>query len=156
MEKTHKHKKKRRHHSSSSAHQTSSKQCKQTPLSTLSIAIPGSLLSKVQSAELRTYVAGCVARAAAVFNVTEVVVYDDLALTQKKGKFIGGQSMEQLITILQYLECPQYLRKAIFPLQENLKFAGLLNPLDCPHHLRAHESSPYRDGLVLERTGDDG
>ena len=44
---------------------------------TLSVALPGSILDNAQSPELRTYLAGQVARALAVFNVDEVVVFDD-------------------------------------------------------------------------------
>ena len=33
--------------------------------------------------------------------------------------------MVQMIRILQYLECPQYLRKYLFPIQKDLQFAGL-------------------------------
>ena len=46
--------------------------------------------------------------------------------------------------ILQYLECPQYLRKHFFPIHSDLKYAGVLNPTDMPHHLRATEKSLYR------------
>lgn len=57
-----------------------------------------------------------------------------------------------LARILQYLECPQYLRKNFFPVHRDLKFAGLLNPLDCPHHVRIDEYTPYREGVVLPKT----
>ena len=40
--------------------------------STLSIAVPGSILDNAQSTELRTYLAGQIARAACVFKVDEV------------------------------------------------------------------------------------
>ncbi len=56
----------------------------------------------------------------------------------------------QLARILQYLECPQYLRKHFFPIHRDLKFAGVLNPTDMPHHLRAFEESEYREGVVSE------
>ncbi len=36
--------------------------------------------------------------------------------------------------ILQYLECPQYLRKRLFPRHAWLGFAGTLPPLAVPHH----------------------
>lgn len=49
-----------------------------------------------------------------------------------------------LARILQYLECPQYLRKHIFPIHKDLQFAGLCNPLDAPHHLRQDEEFPFR------------
>ena len=32
----------------------------------------------------------------------------------------------QMARILQYLECPQYLRKSFFPKHEDLKNAGLI------------------------------
>ncbi|KAL8432836.1 hypothetical protein ACSSS7_004336 [Eimeria intestinalis] len=35
-------------------------------------------------------------------------------------------------------------------LGDNLKFAGLQNPLDAPHHLRRSEWLPYREGVVIE------
>ncbi|KAH7731598.1 CBN-PSD-1 protein [Aphelenchoides avenae] len=54
--------------------------------------------------------------------------------------------------ILEYLECPQYLRKSLYPIQKALKFAGVLNPLDGMHHLRANDSTvPYREGIVLDK-----
>ena len=52
--------------------------------------------------------------------------------------------------ILQYIECPQYLRKDFFPHHDDLKYVGLLNPLDAPHHLRHDEECLYREGVVLE------
>ncbi|CAD7944692.1 unnamed protein product [Amoebophrya sp. A120] len=51
---------------------------------------------------------------------------------------------------LQYLETPQYLRKILFGMHPDLKFAGLQNPLDAPHHLRKGEQIKYREGVILE------
>lgn len=28
---------------------------------------------------------------------------------------------------------------------------GLLNPLDCPHHMRATDTLPFREGVVVNR-----
>ena len=47
------------------------------------------------------------------------------------------------------MECPQYLRRNFFPMHHDLKFAGLLSPLDAPHHVRAGERSKFREGVVL-------
>lgn len=44
---------------------------------TISLALPGSIIDNAQSAELRTYLAGQIARAAAVFNIDEVVVFNE-------------------------------------------------------------------------------
>ncbi|KAE9420265.1 hypothetical protein Angca_009516, partial [Angiostrongylus cantonensis] len=57
-----------------------------------------------------------------------------------------------LARILEYIECPQYLRKYLFPFQKPLKYAGLLNPLDAHHHLRSDDTSiPFREGVVLDK-----
>lgn len=126
---------------------------KYAEISTISIAVPGSILENAQSAELRTYLAGQIARAACVFCVDEVVVYDDIGdkLGTKKSKLeetdgvkIARKSCVQLARILQYLECPQYLRKHFFPIHKDLEFAGLLNPLDAPHHLRQSNDFRFR------------
>lgn len=122
-------------------------------ISTVSIAVPSSILENAQSAELRTYLAGQIARAACVFCVDEVIVYDDIGekLNTKKSKLedsdgvkVARKSCVQLARILQYLECPQYLRKHFFPIHKDLQFAGLLNPLDAPHHLRQTNDFKFR------------
>ncbi|NWH33391.1 CI114 methyltransferase, partial [Chloropsis hardwickii] len=124
---------------------------------TLSVALPGSILNNAQSPALRTYLAGQIARACAVFCVDEIVVFDEHGEDVKtvEGDFEGigkkGKACVQLARILQYLECPQYLRKSFFPKHEDLQFAGLLNPLDSPHHMRVDEDSEYREGVVLDR-----
>ena len=72
-----------------------------------------------------------------------------------RGEFNGigrhGDGCLQLARILQFLECPQYLRKHFFPLHKDLQYAGVLNPTDMPHHLRANEWCEYREGVVLDR-----
>ncbi|CAH1786041.1 unnamed protein product, partial [Owenia fusiformis] len=110
---------------------------------TISIALPGSILDNAQSPELRTYLAGQIARAAVVFNVDEIVIFDENGAMSRddNGEMRStnqkGQCNIQLARILQYLECPQYLRKSFFPQHKDLQYAGLLNPLDSPHHMRA-------------------
>lgn len=68
---------------------------------------------------------------------------------------VSGQNIEcnfHLARILEYLECPQYLRKALFSVQKPLKFAGVLNPLDGMHHLRANDLHiQYREGVVVDK-----
>ena len=41
------------------------------------------------------------------------------------------------------------MRKRFFSRQKLLEYAGLLNPLDAPHHLRADECWLYREGVIL-------
>lgn len=67
---------------SKEVNQESNEQLRKT--STVSIAVPGSILENAQSAELRTYLAGQIARAACIFQVDEVVVFDDLGVRDFK------------------------------------------------------------------------
>ncbi|XP_023948792.1 putative methyltransferase C9orf114 [Bicyclus anynana] len=129
-------------------------------ISTISIAVPGTILENAQSAELRTYLAGQIARAACVFCVDEIIVYDDIGdkvdtkkskLEEADGVKVARRSCVQLARILQYLECPQYLRKHFFPLHKDLEFAGLLNPLDAPHHLRQSNDFHFREGITMNK-----
>ena len=68
------------------------------------------------------------------------------------GNFSGisnhGDPNLQLARFLQYMECPQYLRKSFFPKHPDLKHAGVLNPLDSPHHMRKDDWMPFREGVV--------
>eukprot|EP01029_Cantina_marsupialis_P001633 TRINITY_DN1143_c0_g1_i1.p1 TRINITY_DN1143_c0_g1~~TRINITY_DN1143_c0_g1_i1.p1 ORF type:complete len:328 (-),score=91.00 TRINITY_DN1143_c0_g1_i1:1158-2141(-) len=117
---------------------------------TISIALPGSIIDNVQSRHLRAYVAGQIGRALAIFNIDEVIIFGDpiSRQTEKPGKW---NSCSYLTRILEYLETPQFLRKTLFPVHPDLRDAGLLNPLDTPHHMRMSEWTPYRDGVVLDR-----
>ena len=159
---------------------------------TVSIAIPGSVVSNAQTRELQTQLAGQIARAAAVFRIDEVIVFDDgLGSTLKTfSNYRRGPSQHQqqhrnrgrdggddnnnkddiqvqkedkpthlqpstdphtfLARILQYIECPQYLRRKFFPMHPDLQFAGLLPPLDAPHHLRRGDVASFREGVVVE------
>lgn len=152
---------------------------------TVSIAVPGSVVSNAQTRELQTQLAGQIARAAVVFRVDEIVVFDDgLGSTLKtlsnykrgprrnEGEDqISEQSQDKkpdhlqpstdphafLARILQYCECPQYLRRKFFPMHPDLQFAGLLPPLDAPHHLRRGDVASFREGVVVDKdAGEDG
>ncbi|KAJ1527660.1 hypothetical protein ONE63_007622 [Megalurothrips usitatus] len=136
--------------------------------STLSIAVPGSILDNAPSLELRTYLAGQIARAACVFKVDEIIVYDDVGIrdnTTAKTEVCLSDSGEtrptrkccaQLARILQFLECPQYLRKDFFPFHRDLDYAGLLNPLDAPHHMRQDDDCRFREGVIHAQPAHNG
>ncbi|GAB4843431.1 hypothetical protein Ancab_013393 [Ancistrocladus abbreviatus] len=125
---------------------------------TLSIAVSGSIIDNAQSLELATRLAGQIARAATIFRVDEVVVFDnsgassvDETSIMDMGSSDGNESGAAfLMRILQYLETPQYLRKSLFPKHNNLRFVGMLPPLDAPHHLRKHEWASYREGVTVK------
>mmetsp|Transcript_1580 Transcript_1580/g.9751 ORF Transcript_1580/g.9751 Transcript_1580/m.9751 type:complete len:169 (+) Transcript_1580:158-664(+) len=112
---------------------------------TVSIAVAGSIIENAQKFDLKTALAGQIARAVTIFNVDEVVVYDDL-YDASTGH---SKASTFLARVLQYLEMPQYLRRALVPVHPDLKLCGTLPPLDAPHHPRAHEWKEYREGVVL-------
>ena len=46
--------------------------------------------------------------------------------------------------------------RALVPFHKDLRLAGLLPPVDAPHHMRVMEWKPWREGVVLRsdpRTG---
>ena len=120
---------------------------------TLSIAVPASIVLNSQSPELQTYLVGQIARSASVFRIDEIVVINDCESSSDKSKMKGKQRdvINFFVKNLEYLETPQYLRKALFPVMPELQYTGLMNPLDAPHHLRQDEPSPYREGVVIDR-----
>ena len=127
---------------------------------TVTVAVPGSIVDNAQTHELRSYLVGQVARACAIFNVDEIVVFtSESGRAADAGRSDGSVFMARL---LQYIECPQYLRKHIFPVHPDLRCVGLLAPLDAPHHLRIEEHCEYREAVVVpagstaRRTGGGG
>jgi predicted SPOUT superfamily RNA methylase MTH1 len=163
--------------------------CRNKPrYSTVSIALPGSVLANCQTKELRTLLVGQIARAATIYHVDEIVVFDDKLGNDKKQSGSGGSGwrdfkrqkrleeehkdeekdktstaeekpdrpsfpksnhQEFMARLLQYCECPQYLRRTFFPMHPDLQFAGLLAPIDAPHHVRQDDHCKYREGVVI-------
>jgi predicted SPOUT superfamily RNA methylase MTH1 len=119
---------------------------------TLAVALPGSVLANAQTPALQTYLAGQIARALAIFEVDEVIIFAERVRATIAGTVSSPSSTAfdtHLARLLQYAECPQYLRQALFPHTPELQYVGLLNPLDTPHHPRRHEGTPYREGVVV-------
>jgi len=107
------------------------------------VAIPSNLFLKNHLRE-KTLRIGLLARAFAVFRVEEVIIYK-----------ISGVNDEANINIikkiLEYLECPQYIRSRLFEKDPVLKYAGILPPLRTPHHPLKNEKTTYREGVVIRR-----
>ena len=114
----------------------------------LSIAIPASLVSDVPHLREKTTKISLVGRAAAIFCVNEIIVFPDIPDTNQT------RDADLLITILSYMETPQYLRKRLFKIKPALRYAGILPPLRTPHHPVANRTKDlgfgeYREGAVL-------
>lgn len=117
--------------------------------STISIAVAGSTVEHAQSIEAAVAIAGQIARAAVIFNVEEIVVYDDTpGSLDQKGKTVSA-SAAFLARVLQYLDTPPYLRSELMPGNKpEYQAADKLPPLLAPHHIRGKEWKPYREGIV--------
>ncbi len=117
---------------------------------TLSVAIPASLVSDVPHLREKTMKIGLIGRALATFRVDEVIVYPDISLQHQL------RDIELIITILAYLETPQYLRKHLFKIRPELRYSGVLPPLRTPHHpLRNREKDitigEFREGVTISQ-----
>jgi hypothetical protein len=89
------------------------------------VSLPDTVLEDKRSPRDKTAKLGLIARSCAIFGVDLIEVFRDPA----------GQGEEQVIRkVLEYLETPQYLRKRLYPLDDVLRYAGLLPPLRIPSH----------------------
>jgi methyltransferase len=119
----------------------------------LSIAIPASTISDTPHPREKTAKIGLIGRTAAIFRVDEIIVYpDNIKVDQRR-------DLDYIALLLNYLETPQYLRKALFKLDPDLEFAGILPPLRTPHHPLSGKTKhlqlgEYREGVVLSETKD--
>jgi predicted SPOUT superfamily RNA methylase MTH1 len=114
----------------------------------IAIAVPVSVISDVPHIREKTLKIGMIGRAAAIFRVNEIIVYQDvLGVNQKRDRNL-------IAKILDYIETPQYLRKRLFKIEPELKYAGILPPLRTPHHPLARFTKElsigeYREGTIL-------
>lgn len=93
----------------------------------LCVSLPDTLLEETDSLLMKTVKLGYIARSCAIFGVDQIEIYKE-----KSGK---GES-KFIAKLLSYLETPQYLRKRLFKLDKDLKYAGILHPLRIPSHKR--------------------
>ena len=115
----------------------------------LSVAIPESALSDESLKIDKTRKISILARACAIFKVDTIYVYQE-----------GNKKADPglLIMILKYLETPQFLRRRLFPKINDLKFAGVLQPLKIPSHntpVNAKKiiTGDIREGIIVSAKG---
>ncbi len=119
----------------------------------IAIAIPASVISDTPHPREKTSKIGLIGRAAAIFRVNEIIVYPDNPKVKQR------RDIALIATLLAYMETPQYLRKQLFKLEPELKFAGILPPLRTPHHPLNRKAAnlkqgEFREGVVLSRAGE--
>ena len=120
------------------------------PRKRISVAIPASVVSDTPHLREKTSKIGAIGRAAAIFGVEEIIIYKDETKKDQKAE------MELIATLLSYMEAPQYLRKRLFKLRPELRFAGILPPLRTLHHPLGKKTTDlkvgeYREGVTIAK-----
>ncbi|MFQ5782560.1 MAG: putative RNA uridine N3 methyltransferase [Nitrosopumilus sp.] len=115
----------------------------------LSVAIPESSLSDESLKIDKTRKISVIARACSIFKIDTIYIYQE-------GN--NKQDRNLLVMILKYLETPQFLRKRLFPKMNELKFAGVLQPLKIPSHItpanpKNINRGDVREGIVVSVKG---
>ena len=116
----------------------------------LSIAIPNSSLKDEKKHENKTRKIFQIARAAAIFQIKNIIIYKD-------GKEFENDS-KLLSTVLRYLETPQQFRKRLYPKSGLLQFVGALSPLKTPNqcvtsNVKQIKKGDIREGIILGVNG---
>lgn len=111
------------------------------PAAALSVAIPDSCLADESTQLDKSRKVSSIARACAIFGVSEVCVYEE-----------GGSHADRslLITVLRYAEAPPFLRRRMYRRMNDLKYAGALRPLKIPSHLAPADPGLIAPGDVRE------
>jgi len=119
----------------------------------LSVAVPASLVSDVPHLREKSLRVGLIGRAAAIFTVDEIILFPDSPSVDQ------SRDARLISVILSYMETPQYLRKRLFKIRPELRYAGILPPLRTPHHpladkIRNLRVGECREGVVVSSARD--
>ncbi|MHA1238883.1 MAG: putative RNA uridine N3 methyltransferase [Candidatus Odinarchaeia archaeon] len=117
----------------------------------ISVLIPSSLIEEAPDLRLVTYKLGHIARLCAIYCVNKIIIYNG-------GEKNHSKNSDLIYHILKYIECPQYMRKQLFPLDRRLKYVGYLPPLGSRNHPVQYKieeigEKTVREGVVVEVQG---
>ena len=115
------------------------------PFSSLSVAIPDTSLIDSKSLLEKTLRVAQFARAFSIFRVEKVYMYHDISSNVRQDDF------KLIALLLEYLDTPQYLRRLLYPKMRLLQYAGMLPPIQSPHHKKFLRTSEIQNGEA--RTG---
>src|SRR3989454_12319197 len=112
----------------------------------VSVAVPATLTLDIPHLREKTARLGFVSRALATFRVEEVIIYRDRPRPEVDRE---ASLIEKMLT---YIETPQYLRRLLFKMDPDLRYAGTLPPLRTPNHPDKQHPSPglVREGVVVQ------
>jgi predicted SPOUT superfamily RNA methylase MTH1 len=112
-----------------------------TPLK-FDVSIPDSFLYDVSTEIDKTLKIFQLARALSIFRVNNIFIYHDKLLNTRR------DDLQLMVTILEYLDTPQYLRRKIYPKLDILKYVGKLHPLRSHHHKDKMEITDIKTGEI--------
>ena len=109
------------------------------------ILVPSSLVREAEDKREATRKLGTVARAAAVFGASRLVVFPD----REGERRFGGEFVE---TVLSYAATPPELRKGLWGQRDALQYVGVLPPLRLPSEAGSdpNGSESSTQGIVTE------
>jgi methyltransferase len=113
----------------------------------LAVSLPDTVLEEKESPRDKTAKLGLIARACSIYGVDLIEVFKDPG---------GKGEIDTIRKILEYLETPQYLRRRLYPLDEALRYAGLLPPLRIPSHREKVPVDMVPRGQVREGVANSG
>jgi predicted SPOUT superfamily RNA methylase MTH1 len=111
------------------------------------IAVPDSAVTDCNDIRSKTEKIFQIARIAAIFQIQDIFIYHDPFLKPSR----ANRERRIITRILKYVECPQYLRKKLFPLSRDTAAVGVLSPLAIPHHIRSREltQNEIREAVIF-------
>jgi predicted SPOUT superfamily RNA methylase MTH1 len=110
----------------------------------LAVSFPDTVLEEKDSLRDKTAKLGLIARACAIYGVDVIEVFKDP---------YGHGEQADIRKVLEFLETPQYLRRRLYPLDDALRYAGVLPPLRIPSHkpkvpVGQISVGEFREGIV--------
>lgn len=107
------------------------------------VMLPSSLIIDSPDLRSKTEKIGHIGRILSIYRIRKIMLYITRESNHKKNARL-------ISSLLKYMECPQYLRKRLFPLRPELKYAGILPPLRTPHHPTESKLEELKDGELRE------
>ena len=118
---------------------------------TQALVIPDSAVYDCSDIRSKTDKIYQIARTAAIFKFSDIFVYHDPHLKPRE----AHRERRIISRILEYVECPQYLRKRLFPISRDFAAVGSLSPLAIPHHSKTKEikHNEIREAVIFLEQG---
>jgi methyltransferase len=106
------------------------------------VSIPDSFLYDVSTESDKALKIFQLSRALSIFRINNLFIYHDKILKPRQN------DLDLMITILEYLDTPPYLRRRLYPKLEILKNVGKLHPIRSHHHKDRIEIRNLRSGEI--------